>query len=140
MNGLLFSAGIEEKFITLSLSVLDIEKQTLAITLAGHLPVMIRASMARSRRLARKSPDFPWGSFPTPITSRPRSKSIPVTWSRYFPTASPTLRSVREELYDSREKRRLLKRLAATPGGPEAVGRAILQDIREFSAGHEASR
>ena len=27
-------------------------------------------------------------------------------------------------------------RLAETPGGPEAVGRAILQDIREFSAGH----
>ena len=28
------------------------------------------------------------------------------------------------------------RRLAETSGGPEAVGRAILQDIREYSAGH----
>jgi len=45
-------------------------------------------------------------------------------------------RNIREELYDSRENRRLLKRVAESPGGAEAVGRSILQDIREFSAGH----
>jgi serine phosphatase RsbU (regulator of sigma subunit) len=45
-------------------------------------------------------------------------------------------RNVREELYDSRERRRLLKKLADTSGSPELVGRAILQDIREFSSGH----
>ena len=45
-------------------------------------------------------------------------------------------RNLREELYDSRENRRLLRRVAETPGGPEAVGRAILQEIREYSAGH----
>ena len=45
-------------------------------------------------------------------------------------------RNVNEELYDSRENRRLTRRLAETPGGPEAVGRAILQEIREYSAGH----
>ncbi len=43
---------------------------------------------------------------------------------------------MREELYDSRDNRRLLKRLAESSGGPAAVGRSILQDIREFSAGH----
>jgi serine phosphatase RsbU (regulator of sigma subunit) len=45
-------------------------------------------------------------------------------------------RNIREELYDSRERRRLLRKLADTTGSPELVGRAILQDIREFSAGH----
>ena len=30
----------------------------------------------------------------------------------------------------------LIRRLAETSGGPGTVGRAILQDIREFSAGH----
>ena len=45
-------------------------------------------------------------------------------------------RSPREELYDTRDNRRLVKRMAESSGGPEAVGRAILQDIREFSAGH----
>jgi serine phosphatase RsbU (regulator of sigma subunit) len=30
----------------------------------------------------------------------------------------------------------LLHKLAETQGGPEVVGRALLQEIREFSAGH----
>ncbi len=45
-------------------------------------------------------------------------------------------RNIREEIYESRDKRRLLRKFADTSGGPETVGRAILQDIREFSAGH----
>ena len=46
-------------------------------------------------------------------------------------------RNLLEELYHSRENPRLTKRLSESSGGPEAVGRAILQDIREFSAGHD---
>ena len=46
-------------------------------------------------------------------------------------------RNLREELYESRANRRLLRKLAETQGGAEAVGNAILEDIREFSAGHE---
>jgi serine phosphatase RsbU (regulator of sigma subunit) len=45
-------------------------------------------------------------------------------------------RSPGEELYDSKSNHRLLKRVAQSPGGPADVGRAILQEIREFSAGH----
>jgi sigma-B regulation protein RsbU (phosphoserine phosphatase) len=29
-----------------------------------------------------------------------------------------------------------MKKLSETSGGPEVVGRALLQEIREFSAGH----
>jgi serine phosphatase RsbU (regulator of sigma subunit) len=45
-------------------------------------------------------------------------------------------RSPGEELYDSKSNHRLLKRVAQSSGGPADVGRAILQDIREFSACH----
>ncbi len=45
-------------------------------------------------------------------------------------------RSPRDELYDSQTNHRLIKRVAQASGGPAAVGRAILQDIREFSADH----
>jgi serine phosphatase RsbU (regulator of sigma subunit) len=45
-------------------------------------------------------------------------------------------RNTLEQLYDSRDNRRLVRKLAETQGGPETVGRAILQDIREFSADH----
>ena len=45
-------------------------------------------------------------------------------------------RNMSEELFDSRDNRRLMKRLAEASGGPEAVGKAILQNVREYSAGH----
>jgi serine phosphatase RsbU (regulator of sigma subunit) len=45
-------------------------------------------------------------------------------------------RSPSDELYDSKDNHRLLKRVALSSGGPAAVGRSILQDIREFSAEH----
>ena len=46
-------------------------------------------------------------------------------------------RSPAEEIYDSRETRRLIKRVGDSHGGPEAVGKSILQEIREFSLGHK---
>ena len=42
LNNLLCAAGIEDKFITLSLSVLDAPARTLTLTSAGHTPVIIR--------------------------------------------------------------------------------------------------
>ena len=45
-------------------------------------------------------------------------------------------RSRSDELYDSASNHRLLKRVAQSSGGPAAVGRSILQEIREFSADH----
>jgi serine phosphatase RsbU (regulator of sigma subunit) len=46
-------------------------------------------------------------------------------------------RNLKEELYESKESRRLLKRVTESKGAPGDVGRAILQEIREFSAGHK---
>jgi sigma-B regulation protein RsbU (phosphoserine phosphatase) len=42
-------------------------------------------------------------------------------------------RNVREVLYNAP---RLLRRLADFKGGPAATCQAIVQDLREFSAGH----
>ena len=42
----------------------------------------------------------------------------------------------RDELYDTKNNHRLLRRVAQSSGGPAAIGRSILQDIREFSAEH----
>jgi serine phosphatase RsbU (regulator of sigma subunit) len=41
-------------------------------------------------------------------------------------------RSMQEELYGNR----LQKRIATASGSPASIGRAVLQEIREFSAGH----
>jgi phosphoserine phosphatase RsbU/P len=136
LNTLLFSAAIEEKFITLSLSVLDTEKNTLAIASAGHLPVMIRRSNGTVDEIGEDIAGFPLGIIPDGDYKQTEVSLNAGDVVAIFSDGVTDARNLREELYDSRDKRRVIKKLAETTGGPEAVGRALLQDIREYSAGH----
>jgi phosphoserine phosphatase RsbU/P len=136
LNSLLFSAGIEEKFITLSLSVLDIEKKTLSIASAGHLPVLIRRAGGSVEEMGEEIAGFPLGIIPESDYKQTEVKLNPGDVVAVFSDGVTDARNMREELYDSRDKRRLMRKLAETTGGPEAVGRAVLQDLREYSAGH----
>jgi phosphoserine phosphatase RsbU/P len=136
LNTLLFSAGIEEKFITLSLSVLDVGAQTLTLASAGHLPVMVRRANGKVEEIGEEIAGFPLGIIPEADYHQTEVKLYPGDVVAVFSDGVTDARNLREELYDSRDNRRLLRKVAETTGGPEAVGRAILQDIREFSAGH----
>ena len=136
LNTLLFSAAIEEKFITLSLSVLDTEKKTLAIASAGHLPIMIRRSNGTVDEIGEEIAGFPLGIMPDCDYKQTEVSLHAGDVVAIFSDGVTDARNLREELYDSRDKRRVIKKLAETTGGPEAVGRALLQDIREYSAGH----
>jgi sigma-B regulation protein RsbU (phosphoserine phosphatase) len=136
LNTLLFSAAIEEKFITLSLSVLDTEKKTLAIASAGHLPIMIRRSNGTVDEIGEEIAGFPLGIMPDCDYKQTEVSLNAGDVVAIFSDGVTDARNLREELYDSRDKRRVIKKLAETTGGPEAVGRALLQDIREYSAGH----
>ena len=136
LNHLLFSAGIDEKFITLSLSVLDIGKRSLAVSSAGHPPIMIRRAGGKVEEVGEEIAGFPLGIMPG-SDYRHRAVSlntgdVAVVYSDGVTDA----RNLREELYHTRENPRLLRRVAETAGGPETVGRAILQDIREYSTDH----
>jgi len=136
LNGLLFSAGIEEKFITLSLSVLDMEARTLKITSAGHLPVLVRRSNGTVDEIGEEIAGFPLGIVPEGEYRETQVTLNPGDVVAIFSDGMTDARNLREELYESRDQRRLLRKLAETAGGPETVGRALLQDVREFSAGH----
>ncbi|WP_406694806.1 SpoIIE family protein phosphatase [Singulisphaera sp. Ch08] len=136
LNSLLYAAGIEEKFITLSLSILDTKSRKLTLCSAGHLPILIRRANGTVEEIGEDIAGFPLGIMDyssyqeTEVTLNPGDVAV------IHSDGVTDARSTREELYDSRDNRRLLKRLAESPGSPEAVGRSILQDIREFSAGH----
>jgi phosphoserine phosphatase RsbU/P len=136
LNGLLFSAGIEERFITLSLSVLDPERRTLTLASAGHLPIMIRHSNGTVDEIGEDVAGFPLGIVPEGEYKQTQVTLQPGDVVAVFSDGVTDARNLREELYESRDKRRLLRKLADTSGGPETIGRALLQDIREFSAGH----
>ncbi len=64
LNRLLFAAGIEEKFITLSLSVLDLERRHLTLTSAGHLPLLIRRANGPVEEVGEDIAGFPLGIIP----------------------------------------------------------------------------
>ena len=136
LNHLLFAAGIEEKFITLSLCIVDVEQRTLDLSSAGHPPILVRRAGGKVEEVGEDIAGFPLGIIPgTEYKHREitlNTGDVAVVYSDGVTDA----RNLREELYDFRENRRLIRRLSETSGGPEVVGRAILQDIREYSAGH----
>jgi len=136
LNSLLCSAGIEEKFITLSLSVLDVEERSLTVTSAGHPPVMIRRGNGTVDEIGEEVAGFPLGIVPQGDYRQVKVMLEPGDIVAIFSDGVTDARNLREELFESRDKRRLLKKVAETTGGPETLGRAILQEIREFSAGH----
>lgn len=137
LNGLLFNAGIEEKFITLSLCVLDARTRTLSLVSAGHMPILIRRAGGKVEEVGAEVVGFPLG-----ITAEADYKEVGVSLDPgdvvvIYSDGVTDARDPSERLYDSRDDRRLLRRLAESTGGPKAVGKAILQDVREFSSGHD---
>jgi serine phosphatase RsbU (regulator of sigma subunit) len=135
LNSLLMNAGFEEKFITLSLSVLDLATRRLTFCSAGHLPILIRRASGQVDELGEEIAGFPLGIMPdsdylqTDVSLEPGDVAV------VYSDGVTDARNTREELYDSRDNRRLIHRLTESPGSPEALGRSILQEIREYSAG-----
>jgi sigma-B regulation protein RsbU (phosphoserine phosphatase) len=136
LNNLLCAAAIEDKFITLSLCVLDAPARKLTMTSAGHTPVLIRRADGRVEEVGQEFSGVPLGIMEDSVYQEAEVQlslgDVVVIYSDGVTDA----RSPNDELYDSQSNHRLLKRVAQLSGGPVAVGRAILQDIREFSAGH----
>ncbi|MBX6316776.1 MAG: serine/threonine-protein phosphatase, partial [Isosphaeraceae bacterium] len=136
LNDLLCAAALEERFITLSLGVLDPVGHRLRLCSAGHLPVLIRRAGGAVEAVGDEIGGFPLGILPHQHYKQAEITLGPGDVVVVYSDGIPDARNAREELYDSQENRRLSARVAASIGGPEAVGRAILQDLREFTAGY----
>jgi len=136
LNSLLCAAGIEEKFITLSLTVLDVKNRRLTVASAGHLPILIRRADGRVEEVGEEIAGFPLGIIPESSYQQAEVDLKPGDVVVVYSDGVTDARNLREELYHTSENPRLNRRLAESAGSPEAVGRSILQDIREFSAGH----
>jgi len=137
LNALLFNAGIEEKFITLSLSVLDARTRRLTLVSAGHMPILIRRAGGEVEEVGAEVVGFPLGITPEADYKEVEVALEPGDVVVIYSDGVTDARDPNERLYDSRDDRRLLRRLAETTGGPKAVGKSILQGVREFSSGHD---
>jgi phosphoserine phosphatase RsbU/P len=136
LNSLLCAAGIEDKFITLGLCVLDAPTGKLTLTSAGHTPVIIRRADGRAEEVGQEVSGLPLGIMEDSVYEQTEVQLNQGDVVVIYSDGVTDARSPRDELYDSQSNHRLLKRVAQTSGGPVDVGRAILQDIREFSAEH----
>jgi serine phosphatase RsbU (regulator of sigma subunit) len=136
LNNLLCAAGIEDKFVTLSLSVLDAPARKLTLVSAGHTPVIIRRSDGRAEEVGQEASGVPLGIMEDSVYRQADTHLDEGDVVVIYSDGVTDARSPGDELYDSKDNHRLLKRVAQVSGGPASVGRAILQDIREFSADH----
>ncbi|MDR3632264.1 MAG: SpoIIE family protein phosphatase [Isosphaeraceae bacterium] len=132
LNAVLSSAGIEEKFITLSLSVLDVEQRRLTLASAGHIPILIRRADGKLEEVGESVGGFPLGIMPDTEYAEMDVTLNPGDVAIVYSDGVPDSRNIKEELYNGR----LMRRVADSGGGPVNIGRAILQDIREYSTGH----
>jgi serine phosphatase RsbU (regulator of sigma subunit) len=136
LNRAVCAAEIEDKFITLGLCVLDAPTRKLTLTSAGHTPILIRRADGRVDEVGQEVVGVPLGVMEDSVYQETEVQLDPGDVVVLYSDGVTDARSVNDELYDSASNHRLLKRLAQSSGGPAAVGRAILQDIREFSADH----
>jgi serine phosphatase RsbU (regulator of sigma subunit) len=136
LNGLLCAAGIEGKFITLSLSVLDVPNRKLTLASAGHTPVLIRRANGQVEEVGKEISGVPLGIMEDWVYEQTEVQLAEGDVVVIYSDGVTDARSPGDELYDSKTNRRLFRRVVQSSGGPVAVGRSILQDIREFSAEH----
>ena len=118
LNRLLYAAGIEEKFITLSLGVIDLARRCLTLASAGHLPLLVRRADGRVEEIGEEITGFPLGILPESSYRQLEVTLQPGDIAMMYSDGVTDPRNIREELYDSKVNRRLLKRLAESSGGP----------------------
>ena len=136
LNELLCQTGIDERFITLGLCFLDLTTHRVTFCSAGHPPAMVRRANGSVEEVGEDSGGFPLGILPRSTYQQVSVSIGPGDTVVMYSDGVTDARDQDEDLYESKENRRLLRRVADARGGPIDIGRAILQEIREFSANH----
>lgn len=135
LNSLLCDAGLDERFITMCLGVLDLNDRVFSFSSAGHLPVLLRRANGVVEEVGADIRGFPLGIMPGQSYEQLSSPLMPGDVVVLYSDGITDAQSAKPEAYDTDQNPRLRRRLAVSQGSPEAVGRSIIQDIREFSAG-----
>jgi serine phosphatase RsbU (regulator of sigma subunit)/pSer/pThr/pTyr-binding forkhead associated (FHA) protein len=135
LNVLVNEAGFDERFITLCLGVLDLSDRNFTFSSAGHLPILVRRRNGRVEAFGQDVSGLPLGIMPNSCYGQVGTVLEPGDVAVVYSDGVTDARNPKGELYDTSDSPRLSRRIAATPGSAETVGKAIIQDIREFSAG-----
>ena len=135
-NALLCAAGIDDKFITLSLCQLDYKTGRLVYATAGHEPLLVRRASGQIEEFGDLVREFPLGIDATVEYRQSETLLEPGDVAIIYSDGVTDARSPEEDRYDTIEHRRLKKRIESLSGGPAIVGKGVLQEIREFCKNH----
>jgi serine phosphatase RsbU (regulator of sigma subunit) len=135
LNELLFNAGLDDRFITMCLGVLDPAANTFTFCSAGHLPVLVRRVQGHVDSIGTEISGFPLGIMPISAYEQDTIDLHEGDLVLIYSDGVTDGRNAQDDQYDTSDNPRLTRRLASASGNAETVGRAILQDIREYTEG-----
>lgn len=135
LNQLLCDAGIDEKFITVALGILDPSSHRLTVCSAAHPPILIRRADRSIESLAVEKTGFPLGSFPESVYQQEVIDLAPGDVVILYSDGVPDATNRAGEQYVSVKLDRLTQRIRESAGGAEAVGKSLIQHLREFGDG-----
>lgn len=135
LNREVCEVGIDERYITLSLAVLDPTAGRLQVCSAGHPPPLLRRSGGGVEAPGRDCGCLPLGILPEAEYRQFDVEIRPGDVAVLYSDGVTDARDARGELFDSCEHPRLRRIVERTRGGPEAVGEAILGALDAFSRG-----
>lgn len=134
-NRVFCEAGIEERFITLSLGVIDHVNRSLTYCSAGHLPIMVKRKNGGIEEYGPDVSGFPLGIDIDCVYDQSAITLEPGDVAIVYTDGVCDAHSPADEAYDTEKNHRLRKRVAAISGGPTEIGKAIVQELREFMSG-----
>jgi len=129
LNRAFCGRGWEDRFVTLVVSVIDPAQNEVAIVNAGHLPPLLRHSSGEVEAVAEEQTRFPLGverdvDYPELTMSLSPGDSLTL----YTDGITEAMNNA-DELYGHQ---RLCTRLTGGGGPVGAIGRAILDDVKQF--------
>lgn len=132
LNGILTRTGCEDRFVTFVVAVLDLNDFTLTLANAGHLPPLRRrARGAQVDSVGEEVVDLPLGIFDRPY----EQMVIPLEPGDAFVLYTDGVSEARNPQNDLYGVERLRDVVKAAAEDMEALGAAILADVRQFAAG-----
>lgn len=129
LNRVFCGSGWEDRFVTLVLCVLDPARHEVTVVNAGHLPPLLRGTTGDVLPIAEDCSRLPLGievdaEYPQAVVSLQHGSCI----SLYTDGITEAM-DRQERLYGAQ---RLLDLLKRSDHDPERVGRAILDDVKQF--------
>ena len=131
VNSVVMRPGRDDRFVTMAVAVLDLTTFELRVVTAGHIPPLRRRGGV-VEEIGSAEAGIPLGVFDKPYqecVTRLEPGDVLVLCT----DGVTETRDVANDLYGLDRVRAVV---TATPGDAEAVGEAILADVRYFAGGH----